>query len=55
MKTELMMLSTPTLTLPLPGGGDLAPSSLQGEGWDGGSAHQPLIKQSIAHSRLTNP
>jgi len=33
--------STPTLTLPLPGGGEiwyntLAPSPLQGEGWDEG-------------------
>ena len=28
--------STPTLSLPLKGGGDVAPSPLQGEGWDGG-------------------
>jgi len=28
--------STPTLTLPLQGGGNVAPSPLQGEGWDGG-------------------
>jgi hypothetical protein len=34
------MHSTPTLTLPLPGGGDFAPSPLQGEGWDGGSVRQ---------------
>jgi glycosyltransferase involved in cell wall biosynthesis len=41
------MHSTPTLALPLPGGGTLAPSPLQGEGWDGGSARQASTKFSI--------
>src|SRR5262245_38748502 len=33
------MHSTPTLTLPLSGGGNRAPSPGQGEGWDGGRTY----------------
>jgi len=35
-KNNLTKFSTPTLALPLQGGGNVAPSPLQGEGWDGG-------------------
>jgi len=42
--------STLTLALPLHGGGNQAPSPLQGEGWDGGEISNVVISLDMSNA-----
>jgi hypothetical protein len=45
-----MSVSTPTLALPLHGGGNYTPSPYQGEGWDGGEISSKVNKLDVSNA-----